>query len=498
MERTAGPRHWVGIEKGWEGKGGNPLDHLVSLDAHRLATHCLVLGATGGGKTNLIHHVVAGAALAGRSLVVLDLRGDLVASCLEILAAAGTDPRLVEAIDLRERDRPTGWNPLGGEGESYFAALGVLDAIEAEHKELGVQLAETLRYALMLLAECAEPLTRLESLFYDGGFLRSCIERCVSENVAAFWERFDALSTDRRQALAMPVVNKVSMLFATEGLRRTFGHPSPLDLRRHLDTPGSALLVSLACGRAARGRAHGGPDAPRRRSGARCPRASNVSEARRNRVLLVVDEFENFAGRDFESILAEGSAASGCQPSRLAPDALAAEPAARARILLGNVGVKVAFRLGRDDSATMSRDMTGDPKGARPRLPAHGRVRDVDARRKRIKVRRGQRGPSSVRRRPALDAAREGSPARRCRDRSAPVLPAPALVVPPAEPATNVPALPERDRQEKRAKRPADASGVPASEQRPRDGPRRARTWRTGSRDPPDGTRRAAPPRPRP
>ncbi len=353
-------RHAIGIEKGWEAKGGHPFDHLVSLDAFRLATHGLIVGATGSGKTNLIHHVVAGEALAGRSMVVLDMRGDLVAAVLRILAAAGTDPRLVEAIDLREKDRPAGWNPLGGEGEAYFAALGVLDAIEAEHKELGVQLAETLRYALMLLAECGEPLTRLEALFYDGGFLRSCIERCVSENVAAFWERFDALSPDRRQALAMPVVNKVSMLFATEGLRRTFGHPSPIDLRRHLDTPGSVLLVSLACDELhAAGRMAG------RMLLAAIWRAVSsrvgVPEARRNRVLLVVDEFENFAGRDFESILAEGRRFG---LSLLASHQTLAQLSPRTRsILLGNVGVKVAFRLGREDSATMSRDMTGDPKG---------------------------------------------------------------------------------------------------------------------------------------
>lgn len=353
------PRHWIGVEKEWEAKGKDPLRHLVSLGFDELATHCLVLGATGSGKTTFADHVVAGAALARRSLVVLDLRGDLVASVLEILAAAGTPSRLVEVLDLREKLRPTGFGPLRGAGEPYFAALGVLDAVEAEHDSWGVQLAETARYALMALAECDQPLTRLEALFYDEGFLRWCIAHCRSESLRSFWERYSGASADKRQALAMPVLNKFSMLFATESLRRTFGHPRPLDLGRHLDTPGSVLLVSLAADELhAAGRMAG-----RMILSCVCREIFSrvgVPEARRNRVLLVADEFQNLVGREFEAILAEGR--------RFGLSLLAAHqtlsqmrPGMRS-LLLGNVGTKVLFRLGREDAAVMSKDLTGDPK----------------------------------------------------------------------------------------------------------------------------------------
>ena len=353
------PAHWIGVEAGWEERGGDPLASLVSLPAWRLATHALVLGATGSGKTNLLHHLVAQAAMERRSLVVLDLRGDLAAACLEILAAAGTDPKLVEVLDLREKARPTGFAPLRGRGEPYFAALGVLDAVEAEHGELGVQLGETLRYGLMLLAEAGQPLTRLEALFHDRAFLLGCLGNCRSEPVAAFWGRLDAMSPEKRQALSMPVLNKVSMLFATEGLRRTFGHPTPIDLGRHLDAPGSVLLVSLAADELhAAGRMAG-----RMVLSSVCREVFsrvNVPEARRNRVLLVVDEFEHFAGRDFEAILAEGRRFG---LSLVAAHQTLAQLSPRMRsLILGNVGAKLAFRLGREDAATMSKDLTGDPR----------------------------------------------------------------------------------------------------------------------------------------
>lgn len=356
--RHPSPR-WIGIEADYEEKGGHPFEHLVSLDARRLATHGLILGATGSGKTNLILQIVAGAVRAGESVAVLDLRGDLVAAVVEILAALGKDPRLVELLDLRETRRPTGFDPLRGAGEAYFAALSVLDALEAEHDSWGVQLAETTRYALMLLAEAGEPLTSLERLFSDDGFLRSCLSGCRSQPVVAFWERYEGMSPDRRQAMSMPVLNKVSMLFSTEGLRRTFGHPAPMDLGRHLDTPGSVLLVSLAADQLhAAGRMAG-----RIVLSAVCREIFSrvgIPESRRNRVLLVADEFQNLVGREFESILAEGR--------RFGLSLLAAHQTlsqmghGMRSLLLGNVGVKAVFRLGREDAATMSKDLTGDPR----------------------------------------------------------------------------------------------------------------------------------------
>lgn len=177
--------------------------------------------------------------------------------------------------------------------------------------------------------------------------------------MAAFWGRFDALSPDRRQALAMPVLNKVSMLFATEGLRRTFGHPRPMDLRRHLDTPGSVLLVSLAADELhAAGRMAG-----RIVLSSVCREVFGrvgVPESRRNRVLLVADEFQNLVGREFETVLAEGRRFGLSLVA--AHQTLSQMPAGMRSLLLGNVGAKALFRLGREDAATMSKDLTGDPK----------------------------------------------------------------------------------------------------------------------------------------
>lgn len=352
------PRHWIGIEREWRLASKSPFHHLVSLPPENLKTHALLLGATGSGKTNLLHHLIAQDVLLNHSFVVLDLRGDLVSAALEILAGR-IDPERVGLIDLREKAVPQGFNPLGGPGEPYFRALGVLDAVESESESWGVQLGETLRNGLMLLSEVGEPLTRLEDLFYDARFLSKCIDHTSGEGTARFWGRFLDLSLEKKSALALPVLNKVSMLLSTKTLRDVLGHREPLDLGALLSTPGNVLLISLAVDELhAAGRMMG-----------RIILASvcreifarvSLAESRRNPVRLYVDEFEHFGTAEFESILAEGRRFK--LSLVLAHQTLSQLTPAMRSLILGNVGSKVIFRCGREDSAVLSRDLTGDPK----------------------------------------------------------------------------------------------------------------------------------------
>lgn len=81
------------------------------------------------------------------------------------LCAGRVNPERIALFDLRERERPLGFNPFAGSGEPYFRALGVLDVVAAESESWGVQLAETLRSAVLLLTEAGESLPCLDALF---------------------------------------------------------------------------------------------------------------------------------------------------------------------------------------------------------------------------------------------------------------------------------------------------------------------------------------------
>ena len=352
------PNHWIGVQADWAEHSDDPLQSLISLPPPVLVTHALVLGATGSGKTTMLHHLIAQDIEARHSFCIIDLRGDLIEAALALCAAGKIDPKLVRIIDLREKERICGFNPLFGSGEPYFRALNVLDAVAAEADSWGIQLAETLRNGLLLLAETGEPLTSLEAVFFDRTLRLSLMDRSTFQPVIDFWQRFDAMSPDRQATLAMPVLNKVSLLLATSTLRNVLGHPEPFDLGEHLNTPGSILLVSLAVDELhAASRMMGSLvlACVCREIFARV----HIPEANRNPVRLYVDEFEHFGSDIFETILAEGRRFR--LSAVLAHQTLAQLSPKMRSLILGNVGVKVVFRCGRDDTATLARDIYGQP-----------------------------------------------------------------------------------------------------------------------------------------
>lgn len=353
------PFQWIGALKHWKRKCRSYGEALVPLSQDDLRTHALVIGSTGSGKTNLIHHLCAQAIQRRQSLAVLDARGDLAGAAIEFAARASIEPDLVKFFDLREKERPLGFNPLFGAGEPYYRALSVLDAVAAESDSWGVQIAETLRNAVLLLSESRSNLTVLEPLFYDPVARRELVQRAQSEPVRSFWDRYDLLTPDRQAALASPVLNKVSMLFATESLRKVFGHSEPMDIAKQLNTPGSVTLVSLAVDELHSAGWMTGSlflSSLCREIFSRV----DVPEQSRNPVLLVVDEFEHFGTREFENILAEGRRFK--LSAVLAHQTLAQLGPKIRSMILGNVGVKVVFRTARHDADILNKDLAGNAK----------------------------------------------------------------------------------------------------------------------------------------
>ena len=351
-------QRWIGIARGWRQVTHNPIEQLVPTPGHTFKTHGLVIGATGSGKTNLLHHLIAHDIEAGHSVCVLDMRGDLVSAVVE-LCVGRVPPEKFAILDLRDDIRPMGFNPMHGAGKTFIRALNVLDVIASESESWGIQLAETLRNALLLLADVQEPLTQIEAIFYDPDYLDAILVSCRSEQTVLFWRRFQEMSQDKQSAMAMPVINKVSLLLATPTLRTILGHSNPIDLGRHLNTSGSVLLVSLAVDELhAAGRMMG-----RLVLSSICREIFarvNSAEQSRNPVRLFVDEFEHFGLQEFEAILAEGRRFGFSVV--LAHQTLAQLSPKMRSMILGNVGTKFVFRCGREDGATLAKDLLGDPR----------------------------------------------------------------------------------------------------------------------------------------
>ncbi|MBS1712970.1 MAG: DUF853 family protein [Armatimonadetes bacterium] len=343
------PLHTIGtslLDSTW----GEP----VALRPEQLARHLYVLGATGSGKTNFILELLARDLERRHSVVVVDLRGDLVNRVLALCAARKVAPERVTLLDLREKERVVGFNPLAGSSEPFVRSLHLLDVVRSESDSWGVQLEETLRNALLLLAHAQRSVTDLERVLFDMEFANQLLQECEEPTVHGFFERYAGLSEERQLAWALPVMNKVTPLLATPGLRAVFGSPKPIDLENELSRKGSIVLVSLAVDELHRsGRMFGAlvVAAITRSMLARV----NVPEDRRVPARLYVDEFEAMATEAFEGLIAEGRRFK--LSLVLSHQNLAQLPTRLRSVIRNNVGFQALFSCGYQDARELEREL---------------------------------------------------------------------------------------------------------------------------------------------
>jgi hypothetical protein len=367
----------------------------VALGARELARHAYFLGATGCGKTTAILALIAQDIEAGHSLVVLDLRGDLVSGALALCAKLGVANDRVTLLDLRAREWVRGFDPLSGAGEPHIRALHLLGVVADESESWGVQLEETMRSAFLLLARCGQPLTRLGDLLHDGAYRSSLLARCGDADLAAFWDRYGELSADRRQAWAMPVTNKVTSLLAVPVLRSVFSGERDIRLGELLGEPGSVLLVSLAVDELHRSARMLGSlivSAISREMMARV----DVPERERNPVRLYVDEFENMASESFEGLIAEGRRFG--LTLVLSHQTLSQLPARLRSVVRNNVGVQAVFQLGYEDAVAVAREIPETaPADLRALEPGHAYLVSRDGTARRVRFHPPGKPPSATR-----------------------------------------------------------------------------------------------------
>lgn len=323
------------------------LGEPVQVQSSDLARHAYLLGSTGSGKTNFIMNLIGQDLAAKQSIVVLDLRGDLVERTLALCEATGIDSKRVALLDLREKEYAVGFDPLSGEGEPFVRALHLLDLVRQESDSWGVQIDEVMRNSFLLLAGAGHPVTAIERLLFDEAFLDHLLVVCDDPAVTSFFGRYKALSEEKQLSWALPVLNKLTPLFATKRVRALLGSDTGLWLDTLLETRGTVLLISLAVDELHRtGRMLGSllVSAIARTMLARV----TVPEEKRNPVRLYVDEFENMASETFESLIAEGRRFKFSLV--LSHQNLAQIPPRLKAVIRNNVGLQGLFCCGYQDA----------------------------------------------------------------------------------------------------------------------------------------------------
>lgn len=221
----------------------------LEISARDALHHTHVLGPTGVGKSVLLGRLIQQDIAAGRGVVVIEPKGDLVDDVLAHIP----ESRHGDVVVLDPADpRPVGLNPLVSQGQSpEVLADGILSVFRALYSDSwGPRLQDILHASLLTLARRGDAsLVMLPLLLTNPGFRRSLTQH-LNDPIALepFWAWFENLSEAERNAVIAPVMNKLRPWLLNHQLRAVLGQREPRFTLRQVFTERKILLVPLRGG----------------------------------------------------------------------------------------------------------------------------------------------------------------------------------------------------------------------------------------------------------
>jgi hypothetical protein len=236
----------IAADSTYPGTAGRPLATSVD-DGTR---HLFLLGPTGVGKSTVILNLVSQDMEAGRGVIVVDPKSDLVDDIIDRVPAHRTDDVII--LDPTDDERPVGVNLLasGAEAPELVAeqVLGTFHRLYAS--SWGPRTDDILRAALLSLVGVPEmTLAEVPLLLTEGAFRRDIVGQLDDPiGLGPFWTAVEALSDAERAQQTGPVLNKLRSVLVRPRLRNVLGQSRPLLDFDEVLSEGKILLVPLSKG----------------------------------------------------------------------------------------------------------------------------------------------------------------------------------------------------------------------------------------------------------
>ncbi|MGW4115249.1 helicase HerA domain-containing protein [Actinosynnema sp. NPDC004786] len=335
----------------------------VALRVPDARHHLHVIGATGSGKSTLLGNMILADAEAGRGIVLIDPKGDLVTDVLSRLPRSAADR--VVLFDADSKARPPCLNPLDG-GETDLTVDNLVSVFRRVYSAFwGPRTDDVMRAACLTLRaqEGVATLADLPKLLADEAF-RSRVTAGITDPVLrGFWSWYEELTDSSRSQVISPLMNKLRAFLLRPFVRDAIaGGHSTVDMGRILD--GGICLVRIPKGSLGEETIRlVGSLVVARTWQATTGRARTPQRQRRD-ASLVIDECHNFLNLPYpiEDMLAE---ARGFRVSMtLAHQHLGQLPRELREGISTNARSKIFFNTGPEDSRELSRHTA-------PRLSDH-------------------------------------------------------------------------------------------------------------------------------
>jgi hypothetical protein len=333
----------------------------LAIGATDSLRHTYVLGPSGVGKSTVLARSIADDMVAGRAVVVVEPKADLIR---DVLAHVPTDRvKDVVLVDPNDANGTVGINPLSGGGTNPEL---VADQLLAVFKGLygasfGPRTTDIAGAALHTLARVPNmTLAGLPLILTDSGFRRRCLAH-LDDPIALgpFWAAFENWSDAARTEAVAPLLNKTRPFLLRANLRAVLGQSHPKFNVLDVFTKRRILLVDCSKGAL-------GPETSALLAslvisvvwGATLQRSSIPAE-RRHPVSVYLDEFQDFLRlpTDLGDALAQ---ARGLGVGfTLANQYLHQLDAPMRSAVLANAQNKVCFRLADEDARAMATKGSG-------------------------------------------------------------------------------------------------------------------------------------------
>ena len=226
--------------------------------------HTVLLGPTGAGKSTALAHLALADIHAGRGVLLIDPKTDLVA---DILARIPEQRRGDVVVIDPTSSRPVGINPLartqttrgasssvgggvpGGGASPELVADMVLATLKGVFAESwGVRVEQVLSAALVTLARTpGATLVDLPLLLTNAAYRQRLIAASGVDPLGTgqFWAAYEALSEAQRQQWVGPVLTRLQPFLIRPHLRATLGQAAPSFDLGEVFTRRRIVLVSL-------------------------------------------------------------------------------------------------------------------------------------------------------------------------------------------------------------------------------------------------------------